>query len=118
MGYRRLELHEKLCEILGSRNVYFQPPESVKMKYPAIVYRLYDIDNNHGDNFPYLQFYGYEVTLIHKDPDNTVVEELSKLPSCRFNRFFTSENLNHYVFALYVIGKTKEDDEEAENIGG
>ena len=34
----RYELHEFLCEILGSRNVYFQPPESVKMKYPAIVY--------------------------------------------------------------------------------
>ena len=30
----RYELHEFLCEILGSRNVYFQPPESVKMKDP------------------------------------------------------------------------------------
>ena len=38
----RYELHEFLCEILGSRNVYFQPPESVKMKYPAIVYERTD----------------------------------------------------------------------------
>ena len=30
---RRLKLHEELCDILGSRNVYFQPPETVKMKY-------------------------------------------------------------------------------------
>ena len=39
----RYELHEFLCEILGSRNVYFQPPESVKMKYPAIVYERTEI---------------------------------------------------------------------------
>ena len=40
---RRLELHEILCTILGSRNVYFQPPESIKMNYPAIVYGLDDM---------------------------------------------------------------------------
>lgn len=99
---RRLDLHEKLCEILGSRNVYFQPPATVKMSYPAIRYRLYGIDNNSGDNVPYLQFYGYEITLIHKDPDNDVVEKLSKLPYCRFNRHYAAENLNHYVFILYT----------------
>ena len=35
----RLELQSKLEEILGSRQVYYQPPETVKMEYPAIVYR-------------------------------------------------------------------------------
>lgn len=99
---RRLNLHEELCELLGNENVYFQPPASVKMSYPAIRYRLYDIDNNHGDNIPYLQFHAYEITLIHKDPDNDVVEKLSKLPFCRFNRHYAAENLNHYVFILYT----------------
>ncbi len=99
---RRLELHEKLCELLGNRNVYFQPPASVKMSYPAIRYRLYTIDNDAGDNVPYLQHYAYEIILIHKDPDNDVVEKLSKLPYCRFNRYYVAENLNHYVFILYT----------------
>ena len=38
MAKTRLELQSVLEQTLGSRNVYFQPPASVKMKYPAIVY--------------------------------------------------------------------------------
>ena len=34
----RIELQSKLEELLGSRQVYYQPPETVKMEYPAIVY--------------------------------------------------------------------------------
>ena len=34
----RLDLQALLEDLLGSRNVYYQPPESVKMNYPAIVY--------------------------------------------------------------------------------
>lgn len=97
----RQELHEVLCNILGSRNVYFQPPESIKMKYPAIVYSLNDISNKHGDNLPYAQSISYSVTVIDKNPDNKIVGSIAKLPFCRFNRHFTSDNLNHYVFTLY-----------------
>ena len=97
----RQELHEVLCNILGSRNVYFQPPESIKMKYPAIVYSLNDISNSHGDNLPYMQSVSYSVTVIDKNPDSNIAETVSKLPRCRFNRHFISDNLNHYVFTLY-----------------
>ena len=48
---RRLELHELLCETLGSRQVYFQPPVNVSMRYPAIVYSRDDIRNNFADNY-------------------------------------------------------------------
>ena len=41
----RLELDEELVKILGSKNVYFQPPESLKLNYPAIVYSLSNISN-------------------------------------------------------------------------
>ena len=97
----RLELHEELCELLGSRNVYFQPPESVTMKYPCIRYRRYAIDNVSADNIPYVQFYGYELTVIDKNPDSEIVKAVSKLPSCRFNRHYYADNLNHDVFVLY-----------------
>jgi hypothetical protein len=97
----RLELHEVLCEILGSRNVYFQPPESVKMQYPAIVYSRRSIDNIHANNSVYMQNNSYELTLIHRDPDNDIVEKLSKLPTCKFDRHFVSDNLNHYTYTLY-----------------
>lgn len=101
MEKRRLELHEKLCEILGSRNVYFQPPSSKKMNYPAIVYTLSNIRKTSADNISYVQRPAYELTLIDRDPDNDVVEKLASLPNCRFDRPFVSDNLNHYVFTLY-----------------
>ena len=97
----RLELHEVLCNILGSRNVYYQPPESIKMNYPAIVYSRNDISNKYGDDIPYMQSVSYQVTVIDKDPDSTIVSDIAKLPYCRFNRHFTSDNLNHDVFTLY-----------------
>ena len=98
---RRLELHEILCDILGSRNVYYQPPESVKMSYPAIVYSRNDIRNKFADDITYMQSHEYEVTVIDKNPDSEIVEKISALPTCRFNRHYASDNLNHDVFTLY-----------------
>ena len=34
----RLDLQGLLEELLESRNVYYKPPESIKMQYPAIRY--------------------------------------------------------------------------------
>lgn len=98
---RRLELHEKLVEILGSRNVYFQPPASIKMKYPAIVYERNDIVNRHANNKVYNQRMAYTVTLIDSNPDSETVVKLSQLPMCRFDRHFESDNLNHDVYTLH-----------------
>ena len=97
----RLDLHEILCDILGSRNVYFQPPESIKMEYPAIVYSRSNIDNMSANNSVYMQSYFYELTVIDSDPDSEIVKQISELPTCRFNRHFTSDNLNHDVFTLF-----------------
>ena len=46
----RLELHEILVDALGSRNVYYQPPENIKITYPAIVYSKTDIWKNKADD--------------------------------------------------------------------
>lgn len=98
---RRLELHEVLCDALGSRNVYFQPPASKVMQYPAIRYTLYDIDNVYADNNVYLQNTAYQIIVIDRDPDSEIVERVSKIPGIRYNRFYTADNLNHTVFILY-----------------
>lgn len=98
---RRLELQTILEDILGSRNVYYQPPESVKIKYPAIVYERDDIVNDHADDLPYLQHYRYMITVIDKNPDSPIIPIIAKLPKCRFNRHFASENLNHDIFTIY-----------------
>ena len=97
----RLELHEKFCEILGSRNVYFQPPSSVRLNYPAIIYFRKDIDNRYADNLVYKQDTAYDVTVIDRNPDSKIVVEVSQLPTCRFDRHYNADNLNHDVFTLY-----------------
>jgi len=96
----RLELQTLLEELLGSRNVYFQPPESVKMNYPAIVYGLEDIKNTFANDRVYLSKRKYLITVIDEDPDSPIVGRVASLPSCRFNRHFESDNLNHDVFIL------------------
>lgn len=101
MENRRLQLHEVLCKILGTRNVYFQPPESIQMNYPAIVYSLDNIKNMYANDGVYLSARRYAVTVIDKDPDSPIADKICLLPTCRFNRSYKKDNLNHYVFELY-----------------
>ena len=97
----RLELQTKLETLLGSRNVYFQPPESVKLKYPCIVYQRSKIDSRFADNNPYIHKIRYDVTLIDKNPDSDILGKLAKLSLCAHQRHFTADNLNHDVYILY-----------------
>ena len=98
----RLELHEKLCELLGSRNVYFQPPESIKLKYPCIVYSLNSPWQRTADNKKYLKSSSYTLTLIVYDPDSPLVEELEDaFTYCSLESPYVADNLNHYNYRLY-----------------
>lgn len=97
----RLELQTIFEELLGSRNVYFQPPASVKMQYPAIVYSRKNIENLKADDAVYRQKICYEATVIDKNPDSEYVPKFACLPYCRFDRHYTADNLNHDVFTIY-----------------
>lgn len=97
---RRIQLHQLLTDILGSNNVYFQPPESIKMKYPCIVYSLADIDSRFADNIPYLHKRRYSVTVIDRDPDSSIRDKMTYLKNCSYERGFTADNLYHYIFNI------------------
>jgi hypothetical protein len=97
----RTSLQTELEELLGSRNVYFQPPASVRMQYPAIVYSLDSIEKMHANDDMYKSMTAYSLTLIDKNPDTEFLASLLKLKYCRFVRFYTADNLNHWVFTLY-----------------
>lgn len=97
----RLTLHELLCETLGSRNVYFQPPASVHMQYPAIVYRLSNIRNQHANDDVYASSKQYEITVIDHDPDSGLPDKVNQLQSARFARAYASDNLNHWIFEIF-----------------
>lgn len=104
---KRLELHEILCGIInitesdGDRHVYFDPPASVNMKYPAIRYSRSNIRNTHANDSVYKQLKAYDVVVIDDNPDSDIVDKVSMLPMCSFNRHYKADNLNHDTFTLY-----------------
>lgn len=98
---KRLKLQEILEDILGSEErVYFQPPPSLIMKYPAIVYSKADILNHNANNDVYLQTDSYQVVVIDEDPDSDISERVSKIPTIRFDRHYAADNLNHDVYSI------------------
>lgn len=101
MTTRRLELHEILCGILGSRNVYFQPPENLKMKFPCIIYEHDSNDVRPANDKKYSKIRRYQVTIIDKDPDTEIPERLDELRFATFNRRFTADNMNNIVYTVY-----------------
>ena len=97
----RLELQEKLEELLGSKSVYYQPPESVKMEYPAIRYSKSRIEVKRADNSIYSKNIRYELFVIDRKPDNPVIDKLLELPYCSYDSGYKTDNLNHDVLTIY-----------------
>ncbi len=99
----RPEVHQLLKALFDDdAHVYHQPPESVKLKYPCIVYKMTDIPVNHADNLHYVEHRTYQLTVIDPDPDSKLREKVaSSLKWCSFSRSYVADNLNHFVFTLY-----------------
>lgn len=97
----RLELHSKLEALLGVKHVYYQPPSSVKIEYPAIIYSKGKIDKDNANNTAYRFKNRYDVIVVDKHPDNAVIQKLLMLPYCSYDRYYTSDNLNHDSLTLY-----------------
>lgn len=98
----RLNLHEEFCEILGTRNAYFQPPANVRMQYDAIRYNLSGKDLKRANNEIYQNTNEYEGVVITRSPDSDLPDKiLAHFKMCRFGRPYVADNLNHFPFTLY-----------------
>ena len=117
----RLDLHEELVNVLGSRNVYFVPDQSIRLRYPCIIYQLEREDIKRANNKPYLLRNQYQVTVISYDPDSDEFEGKTITDSNvdmqgdsiierllyhfewieRATNRYVVDNLNHDVFTLY-----------------
>lgn len=97
----RLKLQAELEVILGNaNNVYFQPPESIKINYPAIIYSRARIGNDFANNGVYGQKYNYQVIVLDGDPDSDLVSKVSQMDTAKHVKHYTSNNLNYDVFAI------------------
>lgn len=101
MAQSRLDLHTLLKTILPDNPVYFQQPTNNKMQFPCIIYKRDDSSVQHADNEIYRHHKRYQVTVIVADPDSDIPDKVERLPLCEFNRYFTADQLNHYVYNLY-----------------
>ena len=97
----RTDLRTILKGLLGSDYVYFQPPPTVQMIYPCIVYELSNADTKFADNYPYHYEKRYTITVIDMNPDSLIPDKIATLPKCIFDRHYTADNLNHDVFNIF-----------------
>lgn len=97
----RIELQALLEELLGSRNVYYDPPASLIMNYPCIRYSRSGMQTNHADNNKYLKRNYYDLIVISKKSDPEVVDKILELPYSSLGRPYVAENLHHYPITLY-----------------
>ena len=95
----RQQLHDLLVTII--ENVYFQPPENVRMEYPCIVYSRDNRETKFADNTPYNSTKSYMVTVIDRDPDSDIPDKVAALPMSTFNRFYSADGLNHDVYQVF-----------------
>lgn len=98
----RIDLQTTLQDILGSKNVYYDPPETLKISYPAIIYSKSGLTNKKADDANYHINTKYDITVIDKRPDNAVIKKLLELPYCSYDRHFVSDNLHHDTLTIYI----------------
>lgn len=98
----RLELHEELCNILGSRYTYFQPPSNITMKYPCIRYSSDGVSSTYANDQMYNYTKRYNGIVIDQDPDSTIAESILKhFQMCSLGSPYIADNLYHFPFTLY-----------------
>jgi len=97
----RTELHAVLEDVLGSEDVYFQPPPSTEIRYPCIIYSKSREEIRFASNVIHTHARGYTVTVIHRNPDSIIPDKMLALQYCGFDTQYKSDNLYHDVYSLY-----------------
>ena len=101
MAQDRKKLHKILEDILGTKNVYFQPPENIKIGYPCIIYSQSGYDIDRADNTAYRITPAYTIMYVSKKYDTTMVPKILTLLNGRFDTSYISDNLYHYVITIF-----------------
>lgn len=98
---QRLKLQALLQGLMGEHKVYYQPPATLTMSYPCIVYELGGSENRYADDIKYNRIRTYQVTVIDRNPDSTFPELVEQIPYTEMNSTFVQDSLNHFVFTLH-----------------
>lgn len=99
---KRQVLNTLLISLLGSNNVYFQPPGNISLSYPCIKYERSGMESKSANNRKYKRIVSYTLVYINREPDSQVVQSLHTLNNCTFVRHYATDGLNHDVFKITV----------------
>ena len=73
----------------------------MNMKYPAIVYSRSKMEKVRANNKTYILNHVYDITVIDRNPDSPIAEEILKLDHSEYDRQFCVNGLNHITITLY-----------------
>ena len=97
---KRKELDSKLRAILP--NVYYQPPSTIKMQYPCVVYSRNRTNPFFADNQKYVRRETYQVTVVDENPDSNYANAVDQMVEARWVNSFSTQGLHHFVFEIYI----------------
>lgn len=98
----RRVLSDKLHAVMGQHKVYFQPPETVKLTYPCIVYNMEPPLQKYADNNTYFAMQKYSGVLIDPEADSSYYPGLLGIEHLRVSRIFRADGLYHFAFDVYI----------------
>lgn len=99
MARPQIELQELLEGLTDVKKAYQQPPTT--LEYPCILYERDDSFVTHADNLRYLFKKRYSVTVMDRNPNSIIPDQVEALRYARINRTFRKDGLNHWVYTLY-----------------
>ena len=106
MARSRLDLHNIFVDFLGTKGqvktrVYFQPPATIVLEYPCIIYKRSNRKDFFSSDRNYIGMKQYSVTVVDKNPDSLIPDKMLELPHCSFSTHFAVDGLNHDVYTIY-----------------
>jgi hypothetical protein len=95
------ELQVLLKGLDGVKDAYVQAPTQ-GLQYPCImIERGLPSAAQHADNKLYLFKKAYTITVMDRAPDSPIPDLVEGLQDTRFDRFFRTDGLNHFVFQMF-----------------
>lgn len=96
----RLKLHTILSGYIKDTPQY-QPPGTLYLQYPSLVYHVIDIETDYANNEIYSATIVYEVTYISRDvTDNTPFQMIAEIPYTTFSNAYVVDKLNHTLLNI------------------
>ena len=95
------ELQSLVKGLAGVKQAYIQPPTS-GMEFPCIIIEQGLLSNvSYASNQKYHNKKGYTITVVDRDPYSLIPDLVDGLEYTEFNRFFKTNNVNHFVFQMF-----------------